>query len=134
MDWTIEYYRDEKGKEPVADFIDSLAIETKEVMMKEGYTRGRTVKEHITQKMKGPKFKKAWHALDTEFELLESMIKAREKAGLTQEELAKRIGTKQPALSRLERGAFKKATVETLSRVADALDAKLVIKLQPRRG
>jgi len=102
--------------------------------MKEGYTRGRTVKEHITQKMKDPKFKKAWHALDTEFELLESMIKAREKAGLTQEELAKRIGTKQPALSRLERGAFKKATVETLSRVADALDAKLVIKLQPRRG
>jgi ribosome-binding protein aMBF1 (putative translation factor) len=37
--------------------------------------------------------------LDEEFEVLESIIKAREKAGLTQEQLAKRIGTKQPALS-----------------------------------
>jgi hypothetical protein len=25
MDWTVEYYRDERGKEPVADFIDSLS-------------------------------------------------------------------------------------------------------------
>ena len=80
--------------------------------------------------MKDPEFKKAWHGLDTEFELLESMIKAREKAGITQEELARKIGTKQPALSRLERGGFKKATVETLNKIAEALDARLVIKLQ----
>jgi len=102
--------------------------------MKEGYTRGRTLKEHIAEQMKDPKFKKAWHDLDLEFELLESMIKARENAGITQEELAKRIGTQQPALSRLERGAFKKATVETLRKIADALDAKLIIKLQPKKG
>jgi len=102
--------------------------------MKGTYVRGRTLKEHIAEHMKNPEFKKAWHDLDTEFELLESMIKAREKAGLTQEELAKRIGTKQPALSRLERGAFKRATVETLKKIADALDAKLVIKLQAKRS
>ena len=92
--------------------------------------RGRTLKEHIREKMKNPEFKKAWHDLDAEFELLESMIKAREEAGLTQEELARKIGTKQPALSRLERGGFKKATVETLSKIAKALDTRLVIKFQ----
>ena len=92
--------------------------------------RGRTLKEHIREKMKDPEFKKAWHDLDAEFELLESMIKAREEAGLTQEELARRIGTKQPALSRLERGGFKKATVETLNKIAKALDTRLVIKFQ----
>jgi ribosome-binding protein aMBF1 (putative translation factor) len=92
--------------------------------------RGRTLKEHIRESMKDPEFKKAWHELDTEFELMESMIKAREKAGMTQEELAKKIGTKQPALSRLERGGFKKATVETLNKIAEALDARLIIKLQ----
>lgn len=102
--------------------------------MKGTYARGRTLKEHIAEQMKDPEFKKTWHDLDTEFELLESMIKAREKAGLTQEKLAKKIGTKQPALSRLERGAFKKATVETLRKIADALDAKLVIKLQAKRN
>ena len=97
-----------------------------------GYTRGRTLEEHLAEHMKDPEFKKAWHELDPEFVLLESMIKAREKRGLTQTELAKRIGTKQPALSRLERGGFRKATVETLKKLAKALDAKLVIKLQTK--
>ena len=92
--------------------------------------RGRALKEHIREKMKDPEFRKAWHDLDTEFELLESMIKAREKAGVTQEELAKKIGTKQPALSRLERGGFRKATVETLNKIAKALDTRLIIKFQ----
>ena len=101
--------------------------------MKETYVRGRTLEEHIAEHMKNPKFKKAWHDLDTEFELLESLLQAREKAGLTQEELAEKIGTKQPALSRLERGGFKKASVETLRRIADVLDARLVIKLQPKK-
>jgi len=97
-----------------------------------GYIKGRTIEEHLAEHMKDPEFKKAWHELDPEFELLESMIKAREKAGLTQAELAKRIGTRQPALSRLERGGFKKATVETLKKIADALDTRLVIKLQAK--
>lgn len=102
--------------------------------MKVKYIRGRTLKEHIAEKMASPVFKKAWHDLDTEFGLLESMIKARERAGLTQTELARRIGTKQPALSRLERGGFKKASVETLKKIANALDMKLIVKLQPKRG
>ena len=98
--------------------------------MKGSYARGRTLEEHIAEHMKNPAFKKAWHDLDPEFEFLGSFIKAREKAGVTQEELAKRIGTKQPALSRLERGGFGKATVETLKKIADALDMRLVVKLQ----
>ncbi len=97
------------------------------------YKRGRTLQEHIREHMKSPEFKKAWHDLDPEFELSESLIKAREKAGITQAELAKKLGTKQPALSRLESGGFRKATVETLKKIADALDVRLVIKLQPKK-
>jgi hypothetical protein len=44
-----------------------------------GYIRGKTIEEHLAEHMKDPGFKKAWHNLDPEFELLESMIKAREK-------------------------------------------------------
>ncbi|MBI5408793.1 MAG: helix-turn-helix transcriptional regulator [Nitrospirae bacterium] len=84
--------------------------------------------------MKDPGFKKAWHDLDPEFELLESFIKAREKAGLSQAELARRIGTKQPALSRLETGRFTKATLETLKKIADALDMRLIVRLQKKRA
>ena len=52
MDWTVEYYRDSKGKEPVAEFIDALSIESRAkvfrtikllkdygVLLKEPYTR-----------------------------------------------------------------------------------------------
>ena len=95
--------------------------------------RGRTVKEHLKEKMKDHEFQKAWHGLDEEFEVLESIIKAREKAGLTQEQLAKRIGTKQPALSRLERGGFNRATLETLRKIAEALDVRLVVRLEPKK-
>lgn len=102
--------------------------------MKGTYVRGRTLEEHIAEQMKNPKFKKAWDDLDPEFELLESMIKARERSKITQAELAARIGTKQSAISRLEHGAFSNVTVETLKKVADALDMKLVIRMQQKRA
>ena len=92
-----------------------------------------TFKDYLNEQMKDPEFKKAWHDLDPEFELLESFIKAREKKGITQAELARRMGTKQPALSRLERGGFSGATVATLKKLADALDMRLVVKLQKKR-
>lgn len=95
--------------------------------------RGRALEEYKEGQTKDPEFREAWNSLDAEFKLIESMIKAREKAGVTQSELAKKIGTKQPALSRLERGGFRKATVETLGKIADALDSNLVITLEPKR-
>ena len=94
--------------------------------------RGRTLQEYKAEHIKNPAFKKAWQDLDPEFELLESMISIREQRGISQAKLAEKIGTKQPALSRLERGGFRKASLETLSRIADALDARLVVKLEPR--
>ncbi|HBR18476.1 MAG TPA: XRE family transcriptional regulator [Deltaproteobacteria bacterium] len=102
--------------------------------MKGSYVRGRTLEEHIKEQMKDPAFKKAWHGLDPEFELLESMLKIRGKAGISQTELARRMGVKQPALSRLERGGIGKASVETLKKIADALNARLIVKLEPKKA
>ena len=56
--------------------------------------RGRTVKEHLKEKMKDSKFQAAWRGLDQEFDILEDVIKAREKAGLTQEESGQKNGNK----------------------------------------
>jgi transcriptional regulator with XRE-family HTH domain len=94
--------------------------------------KARTLQDYKTQQMNKHGFKKAWQELDTEFELLESMLLLRERAGMTQQRLAEKIGTKQPALSRLERGGFKKTSMETLSKIADALDARLVVRLEPK--
>ena len=52
--------------------------------------RGGTVKEHLKEKMEDPEFQAAWRELDEEFDILEGVIEAREKAGLAQEELARR--------------------------------------------
>ena len=94
--------------------------------------KGRSLQEHISEKLKDPEFRKVWDNLDPEFDILEMIIKAREEAGLTQEELARRIGTKQPALSRLERGGFQKAKIETLQKIAKALNVRLTIQFQPK--
>lgn len=83
--------------------------------------------------MKDPEFKKAWDDLDPEFQVLKAMIKARETLGVSQAELARRVGTKQSVISRLERGAFSKATLETIKKVADALDMRLEIKLHHKK-
>lgn len=96
--------------------------------------RGRSLKEYIAEQMDDPAFKKAWKDLDPEFQVLKAMISAREKTGISQAELARRIGTKQSVISRLERGAFSKATLETIKKVADALDMRLEIKLHHKRA
>ncbi len=96
--------------------------------------RGRTLKEYIADQMENPEFKRAWEDLDPEFQVLKAMIKAREKAGLSQTELARRVGTKQSVISRLERGGFSKATLETIKKVADALDMRLEINLRHKKA
>ena len=91
--------------------------------------KGRTLKDYIADQMKNPEFKRAWDDLDPEFQVLKAMIKAREKSGISQAELARRLGTKQSVVSRLERGAFSKASLETIKKVADALDMRLELRL-----
>ena len=56
--------------------------------------------------------------------------RARESAGLTQRELASRMGTSQAAVARLEAGGVG-ATLTTLQRVAGALDLQLRVDLRP---
>ncbi len=96
--------------------------------------RGRTLKDYIADQMKNPEFKKAWDDLDPEFQILKAMIKAREKSGISQAELARRLGTKQSVVSRLERGAFSKASLETIKKVANALDMRLELKLHHKKA
>src|SRR5688572_10313523 len=55
---------------------------------------------------------------------------AREHAGLTQRELAERMGTSQAAIARLESGGVS-ATLATLHRAASAIGAELTVELRP---
>lgn len=74
--------------------------------------------------------KQAYDALDDEFAYIDTLLKARMSAGLTQQELAERIGTTQSAVARLESGRGKhSASMSTLNKYAQALGKRLVIRL-----
>ena len=75
----------------------------------------KTHDEMVNEWMRDPAFKKEYHALDSEFALFDELIKARNNAGLTQAEVAKRMRTKTPAIAPkttnipiLEAGCFLK--------------------------
>lgn len=72
--------------------------------------------------------KKAYAELGFEFALVEMIIQKRLKQGLTQKELAKKLGTKQPVISRLERGTYN-PSLKFLHRIADALNAELHVSI-----
>lgn len=59
-------------------------------------------------------------------ELARLVIKHRAALGISQEELARRVGTSHSAISRIESGRHK-TSVETLQRLAHALGVRLVV-------
>ena len=80
--------------------------------------------------LKNPKYRKSYDALHDEFALARAVIEARKAAGLTQLELAQKMGTTQPVVARLEAGNAR-PSLRTLERLAEATGSKLVIALQP---
>jgi ribosome-binding protein aMBF1 (putative translation factor) len=79
--------------------------------------------------LKDAEIKKQYEELGPEFAVIELMIKKRLNRGLSQAALAKKIGTKQSAISRFESGQYN-PTISFLGKVADALDAKLKISIR----
>jgi ribosome-binding protein aMBF1 (putative translation factor) len=75
-----------------------------------------------------PKVKAAYDALAPEFEISAELIKARIRAGLSQVELAARMGTSQSAVARLESGQTLPST-KTLLRYAKATGSKIHLRL-----
>jgi transcriptional regulator with XRE-family HTH domain len=68
--------------------------------------------------------------LDEEFTLLDEFLRARASAGITQAEVADRIGTTQSAVARLESGKGKHSpSLATLQKYAHALGCRLELRL-----
>ena len=82
--------------------------------------------------MKNPSYRKAYDALEDEFALASAVIDARNRAGFTQHELAKKMGTTQPVVARLESGRSR-PSMRTLERLAKATGSRLLISFTPFR-
>jgi ribosome-binding protein aMBF1 (putative translation factor) len=90
-------------------------------------------KDYANQRRKtDTKFAVAYDALEDEFAALAALLKARAAAGLTQAEVATRMGVSQPVVARIESSLGKKdhsPSINTLRRYADACGMKLVIQM-----
>jgi ribosome-binding protein aMBF1 (putative translation factor) len=75
-----------------------------------------------------PKVKAEYDALAPEFEIAAELLRARLRAGLSQAELAERMGTSQSAIARLESGQTLPST-KTLLRYAEATGSKFHVRL-----
>jgi transcriptional regulator with XRE-family HTH domain len=83
--------------------------------------------EWEAQRMQDPEFRAAAEALEPGYQVARLRI----LQGLTQEDLASRVGTKQPSIARLESGTFE-PRLSFLRRVAEALGATLEVRLVTR--
>ena len=87
------------------------------------------VEESFRAWEKDPAFVAAYDALEDEFALASTLIEARGRANLTQEQVAERMGTTQAAVARLEGG--HRPSTRTLERYAKATGHRLRIALVP---
>ncbi len=78
-------------------------------------------------------FAAAYEALAFEYLIVDQLLKARTRAGLTQDAVAERMGTTKSAISRLEAAGKHTPSLGTLQRYARAVGCKLQVKLVPQK-
>ena len=83
----------------------------------------------IARWRKDPAYLREYNALEQEFALVSQVIKARAAAGLTQEQLAKRMNTSQAVVARLESGRVM-PSMRTLTKFAQATGHRLKISFE----
>lgn len=85
--------------------------------------------------MKDPAFKAGYDALEDEYVALNELLRARTSAGMTQSDVAERMGVAQSSVARLESSAGSRKhapSLATLRRYADAVGCDLQIALKPK--
>lgn len=86
--------------------------------------------------MKRPGYTEAYAALEDEYVALGELLRARKHAGMTQADVAERMGIAQASVARLESSAGSRKhapSIATLRRYADAVGCDLHLSLTPKR-
>ena len=94
--------------------------------MKKGNVR--TFRSRLREDLKDPEFKAHYQEERQALKLAMKIAKLREKKGLSQQQLAKLMGTSQQAVSRIESGEYEGFTLKTLEKIAEATGTKVKIE------
>jgi transcriptional regulator with XRE-family HTH domain len=98
-------------------------------MMKQKTNFDKYLEEQLQDDVFAARFEKAGEAWDIALQL----AALRKKSGLSQKELARRLGTSQQQISRLESPQYEGHSLSMLRRVAEVLGARVHIELQSGR-
>lgn len=89
----------------------------------------KTWRDMLNESLEDSAFRREWEAANAELVMLDNILAARAEAGLTQTEVALRMGTTQSAVARLENNLIrgKLPAGRTLMRYAEALGKRVRI-------
>lgn len=94
--------------------------------MKKG--KVRTFRSRLYEDLKDPEFKVHYEEERQALKLAMKISKLREKKGLSQQQLARLMGTSQQAISRIESGEYEGFTLKTLEKLAKATGTRVRIE------
>lgn len=86
--------------------------------------------EHVfEEEMQNPSFKADYDALEQEFSIAQALVDARSKAGMTQADVAKKLGVSQPVIARMESG--RNISIKSITRYATAVGRPIRLEILP---
>ena len=88
----------------------------------------RSFRSRLREDLKDPEFKAQYQEERQALMLAMKISKLREKKGLSQQQMAKLMGTSQQAVSRIESGEYEGFTLKTLEKIAEATGTKVKIE------
>ena len=91
----------------------------------------RSFRTTLHERLSDPEFRSEYEALETEFQLIRSLLEARRAAKITQKELSERTGISQADISRIETGEAN-PSMQTMKRLAEGLGMQLRVIFVPQ--
>ncbi len=127
MRFTVEFYESTAGRCPVRDSLGELK---ERAPMK----RRTNFDLYLEEQLKDPDFAERFKKAGEAWGIALQLASLREASGLSQKELAERVGTSQQQISRLESPSYEGHSLSMLRRVAEALGATLRVEIRQRKA
>lgn len=89
------------------------------------------INEYVNDRLKDPEFAQAWMDTECAYQVARQIIRLRLENKLTQEEVARKMGTTQSVIARIEQGG-QNISLRTLQKLGKALNADIRIEMVSR--
>src|SRR3989338_6557855 len=97
------------------------------MLTKKQFKKAIDFEAHLQEQLKDPKFKKYYDEFGKQLEIAYAILQLRKQLGLSKKQLAKKVGTTQSNIARIESGQ-QNFTIELLQRIAKAYSRNLKIE------